>query len=70
MSHRGGGGEAVTHTFSMPEPSLPGPGQALTVFSREDLEKPQNPMPQASLTPLPKGPRFQTEAFICSAIFI
>ena len=38
VSHRGGGGEALTHPFSMPEPSLPGPGRPRP-FSREVLEE-------------------------------
>lgn len=69
VSQPGGGGEALTHTFSMPEPSLPGPGQTLTVFrgrSRGETEASCAPV----LPALPKGPRFQTEAIICSEIFI
>lgn len=54
---RGRGGEALTHTFSMPEPSLPGPGRVLTVFSREDFEKPQASSVPAFPPSFPKGPR-------------
>ena len=55
VSHRGGGGEALTHTFSMPEPSLPGPGQPRP-FSREVLEE-KSGIQHPSLPSLPSLPQ-------------
>lgn len=68
MSHRGGGGEALTHPFSMPEPSLPGPGR-LRPFSREVLEE-KSGIQHPSLPSLPQRGWVPDEAFIHSAIFI
>lgn len=68
VSHRGGGGEALTHPFSMPEPSLPGPGR-LRPFSREVLEE-KSGIQHPSLPSLPQRGWVPDEAFIHSAIFI
>lgn len=53
MSHRGGGGEALTHPFSMLQPSLPGPGR-LRPFSREVLEEKSGIQHPSLPSPSPK----------------